>query len=310
MIEDIRNDTRSGATALTVRAARILGEIAERSEASDPETFWSELIDAGRELIEAKREMASIVNLVGRVLAAAETPLLSGLPAVAGKRAVIAACEETVAFSAKDLDRVGRNAAGLLPDEARVATLSSSAAVLASFEAALAAGKRVGALVGESRPAREGVDLAGRLVGAGVATTVVVDAALPGLAAGCDAALVGADSISESEFVNKIGTRPLLLAAREAGIPSYVAAPTDRLITGALRGEPGRGHPPAEVLEDGPAGVATENPYFEPVPLDLVTAIATEDGILTPEDAASRIAATAVAPGLLAVLFGGRLPEA
>lgn len=306
MFDDIRNDSRSGASTLTVRAAQALAEIAERSEAADPETFWQELIEAGRELVRAKREMASLVNLVGRVLAAAEEPLLSGLPAVAARRAVLSVCEETEAFSKKDLARLGQNAAALLPDGAEVATLSSSGAVFAALLAARASGRSIRALVGESRPAREGIDLAGRLHASGVPSTVVVDAALPGLVSRCDAVVVGADSISEKEFVNKIGTLPLLLAAGRSGVPALVAAPSDRFIAAGLRGVPGRAHPPSEVLEDAPPGVAVENAYFEAVPLALVGAIVTEEGTVFPEDVEARLEGSPVAPGLLAVLFGGQ----
>ncbi len=76
----------------------------------------------------------------------------------------------------------------------------------------------------------------------------MADAALPGLVCRASIVLVGADGVSESDFVNKIGTYPLALAAREAGVPFHVAASLDRFISEALRGRTDRLRDGAEIL--------------------------------------------------------------
>lgn len=305
MFEDIASDSTSGASALTRLAARRLSELAESSTAGDSGTFWEELTGACRELIAAKREMASIVNLVSRVLASAERTILSGLSQETARQAVILEAGRIWEFGQTLLEDLGAEGAGLVPREGTVATLSSSESVLAILSAAAAGGAEFDVLLSESRPRFEGAALAQTLRERGIRSTLVVDAALPRMVDRCGVVLTGADSVSEDEFVNKIGTFPLALAAREAGVPVYVGALLDKLIPKALRGAPDRERDPAEVLESAPPGVTPENRYFEAVPLRLVSGIVSERGMLAPDDVAPELTGHPIAPPLLELLFAG-----
>jgi translation initiation factor 2B subunit (eIF-2B alpha/beta/delta family) len=184
-----------------------------------------------------------------------------------------------------------------------VATVSSSESVRAVLTQAAGAGVEFRVLVPESRPAREGVAFAESLPAWDIPVTLVADAALPGLVDRCQLVLVGADSVSESDFVHKVGTLPLALAAREHDVPVYVAALLDKFIPSGLRGTPGRLHDETEVLPERPAGVAIESRYFEVIPHSLIRGIVTEEGIIDPADVPARLAARPVAPVLLELLF-------
>lgn len=302
MFEGLARDNRSGAAALTRAAAEQLLAVAASSKAVDPGTFWDELNAACRELIAAQREMASIVNLAGRVLAAAERVVLSGLSPEAAGDAVRVECERAIECAAETRARLAKHGAALIADAAVVATVSSSETVAAVLAIAAAAGRVPRVIVPESRPAGEGVSLAVALREHGIASTIVADAALPGLVDRADLVLVGADSVSESDFVNKIGTYPLSLAAREAGVPVHVAAPLDRFISEALRGRTDRLRDGREILPSPPPGATVENRYFEAVPLSLVTSIVTEEGVEPPAEAARIIGRRAVPPALLTIL--------
>ncbi len=306
MFEEIANDATSGASAVTRFAAKRLSELAESSAAEDPGAFWDELLDASRELVAAKREMASIVNLVGRVLAATERIILSGLSPDAARQAVILETSKTWEFGEMLLDDLGGEGARLVPEGGTVATLSASESVRAILVAATADGRQFDVLLSESRPHLEGTTFARALREVGIRSTLVVDAALPRLVRDAGLVLVGADSVSEDEFVNKVGTFPLALAAREAGVPLYVAALGDKFLPRGLRGSPDRARDPDEVLKGAPPGVTPENRYFEAVPLDLVRGIVTECGILKPPEAAEKLVARPVAPALLEILFTRR----
>lgn len=303
MFEDIANDATSGASALTRFAAKRLSELAESSEAANPGSFWDELLVACRELVAAKREMASIVNLVSRVLAATERIILSGLPPDAARQAVILETSKTWEFGEMLLEDLGGEGARLVPEGSTVATLSASESVRAILSSAAAEGRQLDVLVSESRPHLEGGAFAGALRELGIRSTLVVDAALPRLVRSADLALVGADSVSEDEFVNKVGTFPLALAAREAGIPLYVAALEDKFLPKVLRGSPDRDRDPSELLEDAPPGITPVNRYFEAVPLDHARGIVTECGVVDPDGVAEKLAARPVAPALLEILF-------
>ncbi len=309
MFEDIAQDSRSSATVLTGLAARRLAEMAETSDAGDPGSFWDELLDACRELIDAKREMASIVNLVGRVLSSAERMVLSGLSPEVARRAVFMQCNEAWEFADADLESLGKKGAPLVPADGTIATLGASESVRAILVQAAASGTEFRVVVAESRPGREGVEFAGSLPAWDIPVTVVADAALPDLLDRCGLVLVGSGSVSETDFVNKVGTYPLALVAKEKDVPVYVAALSDKLLPSALRGGTGRLMDERELMEERPAGVAVENRYFERTPLSLVRGVVTEDGILAPEEIPARLASQPVAPALLQLLFPRRAPR-
>lgn len=303
MFEGIARDSTSSASVLTTLAARELAEMADARSAANPGEFWERLHEACRELVAAKREMASIINLVSRVLSAAEKTVLSGASADTIRRAVFMECNRVWEQAEERIEELGLRGESLVPEGATVATISTSESVRAVLAAAVKKGTSLRVLVSESRPSAEGVEFATSLPAWGIPVTVVVDAALPQLAARCELVLVGADAVSENSFTNKVGTYPLVLAARDAGVPVYVAALEDKFIPEGTRGRPDRVWDPDEVLPNAPAGVTVENRYFEEVPLSLTDGVITEGGILSPEEVMSRVSGRPVAPALLEILF-------
>jgi len=98
--------------------------------------------------------------------------------------------------------------------------------------------------------------------------------------------IVGADRITRDAVFNKIGTYMHAVCARHHRIPFYVAAPlstfdpdnTERDVPIEERGR-------EEVTVMGnrtcvPDGAKVKNPAFDATPMDLVTAIITEKGVL------------------------------
>jgi methylthioribose-1-phosphate isomerase len=136
--------------------------------------------------------------------------------------------------------------------------------------------------VSETRPRNQGLLTAWELSQHGVPCTLVVDNAAGLLLAQgrVDLCLVGADRITRGgDVCNKIGTSLKALAAREAGIPFYVAAPASA-IDWALD------DPAAIPIEEraaievtGDAAVPVFNPGFDVTPARHVTAIITERGV-------------------------------
>ncbi len=146
----------------------------------------------------------------------------------------------------------------------------------------------------ETRPLLQGARLtAWELSTAGIPVTVIPDSSGSSLLASgrVDAVVVGSDRIAANgDVANKIGTFSHAIAARSAGVPFYVAAPTstldpDTATGGEIEIEQ---RMPAEVEGFGgcrttPEGVGIWNPAFDVTPADLVTAIITEVGVLRPD---------------------------
>ena len=161
------------------------------------------------------------------------------------------------------------------------------------------AGIAVHVWVDETRPRNQGVLTAWELAQHGVPCTLIADNAGGHLMqrGQVDLVLVGADRVSAAgDVCNKIGTYLKALAAKDCGVPFYVAVPSPTLdwsLDDALRDVPIEERSPEELLvvrgrlADGSLGhlrVAAEtavaaNPAFDITPAHLVSGLVTDRGI-------------------------------
>ncbi len=159
--------------------------------------------------------------------------------------------------------------------------------------------------VDETRPRNQGASLTmWELADAGVPCTVVADNAggLLMRQGRIDAVIVGCDRVARNgDVANKVGTLLKALAARDAGVPFWVACPSPTIDPAAPDGE-------AIEIEtrsarelthitgraaDGrlcevqlvPDGVAGFNPAFDVTPARLVDALLTEHGMVAASEA-------------------------
>jgi methylthioribose-1-phosphate isomerase len=170
---------------------------------------------------------------------------------------------------------------------------------LAPVYAACDRGVPIHVWVDETRPRNQGASLtAWELVQHGVPHTVIADNAGGHLmrAGRVDVCLTGADRVSATgDVCNKIGTYLKALAARDNGVPFYVALPYSTIDwtigeggsipieerdAGEVARVRGRG-PSGEIVEVDvlPEGSAAANPAFDVTPARLVTALVTERGV-------------------------------
>jgi methylthioribose-1-phosphate isomerase len=168
------------------------------------------------------------------------------------------------------------------------------------------AGVTVHVWVDETRPRNQGAALtAWELLNHGVAHTVIADNAGGHLMqrGEVDLVIVGTDrTTATGDVCNKIGTYLKALAARDNGVPFYVALPSptiDWRVRDGLRGIPIENRSGREVthicgrLPDGsvatvaltPEGSAAANPAFDVTPARLVTGLITERGVAEASEA-------------------------
>lgn len=282
-IRAIGEDRLSGARELAQKGARVLIALAKGSKAVSGEEFGRELLKTGRALIKAQPSMAPLVNLVNRSLFAAQEEM----DLEEAKRALIATAQGYANHLERSVERIAQRVLPLIPDGALVLTHSSSSTVLAALLHAKREGRTFAVLCTESRPQYEGRALAERLDQAGVETRLVVDALAPSMTSmvgGIEVVLVGADSLSTEGLVNKIGTYPLALAARAHQVPLYALCGTEKFLPlGYTLPEEGP-KDPQEVWPDHPQRVEVVNRYFDLTPLEYLTGIVAEEGILNPTE--------------------------
>jgi methylthioribose-1-phosphate isomerase len=180
---------------------------------------------------------------------------------------------------------------------------------LAPVYAAFDSGIDVHVWVSETRPRNQGLLTAWELKQHGVPHTVFADNAAGLLLArndepAIDAVIVGADRIAANgDVANKVGTYLKALAALDAKVPFYVAAPRStidfscpsgrqipieerdgdelRVLHGRAIGPQAEGPADEQAgrLRQLPADEAVANPAFDVTPARLVTSIITERGV-------------------------------
>jgi methylthioribose-1-phosphate isomerase len=143
-------------------------------------------------------------------------------------------------------------------------------------------------IVDETRPLLQGARLTCWELGQlGIEHRLACDGAAPFLISRgmADAVVVGADRVAANgDVANKIGTYSLALAAREAGIPFVVAAPESTLDPDTPSGAAIAIEQRADeeiTVPAAPAGTRALNFAFDITPRALVTAIVTEERIIT-----------------------------
>ena len=230
-------------------------------------------------------------RVVARFLAAADGP--------SARTATLAEAEAIATEDTRCCHAIGEHGAALLPDRCTVLTHCNAGALACSswgtalgvIRSAVAAGKQVKVIACETRPLLQGARLtAWELSRDGIDVTVITDSMAAHIMRGgaIDAVFVGADRITGDAVFNKIGTYMHAVCARHHDIPFYVAAPlstfdatrTEKEVTIEERGRD-------ELAVVGnrtliPDGVPVKNYAFDATPMDLVSAIVTEQGVIRP----------------------------
>ncbi|TAJ84218.1 S-methyl-5-thioribose-1-phosphate isomerase [bacterium] len=155
------------------------------------------------------------------------------------------------------------------------------------------AGKEVEVLVNETRPFLQGARLtAWELKKDKIPVTLLTDSMAGYLMqhGKVDAVVVGCDRVAANgDVANKIGTYGIAVLARRHNIPFYVAGPTSSIDLKCPSGAeiPIEQRNPREVSHIfgrpvAPRGVRIVNPAFDITCHDLISAIITEKGVITP----------------------------
>src|SRR5882724_8466338 len=185
--------------------------------------------------------------------------------------------------------------ASILPDSAHVLThCNVSGELVAIAQLCKTMGKEISVIATETRPYLQGSRLtAWELEEAGVSVSLVPDCAAAQVMdrGEVNAVVVGSDRCAENgDVINKVGTYPLALMAKEYGIPLYaLVLDPGRLARGedvpieersanellVFQGEP--------LLADDGDKLAGRYPAFDVTPAALITRLIGFDDLFTPE---------------------------
>ena len=285
-IQAIRDDREHGASWLARAAAGVLLRLTEpRDDVADD--IWDAVVRmAAQEMVAARPSMAAVANTAARIWDAGRS---AATPTEA--RTQLRDMAERLATQDEQTQLALRTYAEKM-FLGNVYTMSRSGTVEDVLRD-LGQRRIIGrVIIGASVPGGEGVTMGRALAQSGLDVTLVADTACGLFIGEASCVVLGADSLrADGSLVNKVGSYPLALVAREAGKPVYalcetlkISAPDFPLII--------EEKDPAELLPDPVAGFRARNPYFDVTPAQLISGYMTEQGVLDRETVA-RLAETA-----------------
>jgi len=287
-----------GAPLLGAAAAFALALVSYHSKAVRNAELIGELEEAAGILKETRPTAVNLFWAIDRILSEAR-----GFSGNAKDLAVFVV-EEAQKIADEDAAAnrlIGKHGAELIRDRDAILTHCNAGALatvdygtaLGVIRAAWEQGKKIRVIATETRPKLQGARLTTyELKRDGIPVTLITDNMVGYVMYKrmVDKVIVGADRIVRDAVINKIGTYAIAVLAKEHNIPFYVAAPKstfDLVHTSAdviLEQRPSE-----EVTHIGsqriaPEGVNVLNPAFDITPLEYVTAVICEDGVLSKED--------------------------
>jgi methylthioribose-1-phosphate isomerase len=188
-----------------------------------------------------------------------------------------------------------KRAAAILPNPARLLThCNVSGELVAVAEHCRELGKEFSVIATETRPYLQGSRLtAWELAQAVVPVSVIPDCAIAQVMAKCEVngVIVGADRTARNgDIINKVGTYPIALLAKEYGVPFHALVQDPRSLERgddvAIEERPAHelltfdGQP---LVVGAQSGLSARYPSFDRTPAALITHLVGFDGLYTPE---------------------------
>ncbi len=268
-------NTTEGATALALRALRILDEFLATQASRQAGAF----LQAARALASLRPSLGIFPHLMARVCAQATSGEDLRLACTDLQEEVVEAAEALVGKAHQRLRGCRR-----------VLTHSYSSACRDTLIRWASASKGKQVFCTESRPGGEGRRMVRELAAAAVSARIIPDTETDGLASQVDAVLVGGDALALERpedqgraprrfvLLNKVGTAHLAAAARAAGTPAYALCTTHKV---APPGWPLSREEWPEAGQQNPARPRARNLVFDATPLSDLTAVVSEHGELS-----------------------------
>ena len=171
------------------------------------------------------------------------------------------------------------NAAEHINDGDTLLVHDYSTTVLEAVENAVRDGAHLTVYVTEARPRTLGRKSARVLAGMSrVDVRMVVDSAMGYALRDCDRVLLGITCITGGTYYNRIGTFPLVVTARELGVPVTAVGSGAKTIE-EFRFE-NEFRDAVEVMREPVEGVTIENPSYDATPIGMIDTVITDEGIV------------------------------
>jgi len=289
-LKEIEKRELHGSTLIVRIALNALGEVAVVSKAKKPQDLFDELNSCAMLLLRARPTSVLLANGIRFAIHRLKDKIDEGISVRELKEFSKSQTVEffrTIEESVRKISEIG---ARRLSSGDVVLTHGYSSSVLAIVRKAREDGKKIKAVVTESRPEFEGRIVARQLVGIGVPTTLIIDSAVSHFIRDVDKVLVGAEAVAANgAIVNKVGTSTIASVAHESRVRVFAAASIYKFNPETMFGElieieerdPYLVVPRSEVR--GLRKLEVRNIAFDVTPPEHIDLIITEIGVVPPQ---------------------------
>ena len=269
-ISSLKKDREHGAGWLTAQALEILREAASLDPAGSTSSLLSSLNGVVSALIGARPSIVSIANYALYFQSEVETAAATCKSPQRLKKAAYSIADRLIRRQQKSAAAAARSAAALVGKRSIIMTCSYSSTVCSALELARRGGRDFKVLAAQSlyKKISYGEMVLRRLQESGISGRIVPDSQIGWHAARADLVLCGADCVSLHGWLLN-GTPALELAetAVRKKRPFYVVGETTKIDARGLT-----------------AGLPVSEPGFDRVPLEMVSGLVTEKGMIKPDE--------------------------
>lgn len=285
LVQQIASDAVNGAEELARRSADVIRTISEFDDSIGAKPLLDRIVEVSRKLIHAKPAMASILHLANTVLGAIDRIDDSRVM----RSEITRTIEQWNASSRKSVQAIASHASAMVRNGSVVLTHSFSSTVLATLLSAKQSSRDFGVICSESLPMGEGRRLGQELEKSGIAKRIIADSEIAGAVQRATVVFLGGDAVCDFGVINKVGSREIAAMALRHNVPCHALCSTCKLAPRTFR---------FSRKEYSEPGITIEGSY-DLTPLEVLTAIITENGVCSPGKIKEEIARMRVHQRLL-----------
>ncbi|MEA3378316.1 MAG: hypothetical protein U9Q69_01630 [Nanoarchaeota archaeon] len=279
-VKRIKNLKIQGAANIAKAAVKALGIYASKIKSKDSKLFFKELEKAKLELFNSRPTEPEMRNYLNYILFYLKKSNLGGVYEL--KRLTKKLVKEILEIRNNNFEKLTEYGSTLIKKNFIVYTHCHSSSVTQSL---IKAKKPFAVHNTETRPKFQGRKTARELAKNKIKVIHYVDSGMNLALKKADLVMLGADSVTTTHFINKIGTSMVVDIADKLGIPIYVCTASLSFNAQTIHGkdEVIEQRQAREVWISAPKGIKIINPAFERIKLEKVTAIVSDLGILKPD---------------------------
>ena len=274
-VAEIRAMETHSTSAVAVKATRTLAELLDREYVTVDE-FERDLEHNAGVLRRSNPSHAALHNAMREV----ERSVVGEPTTVEDAKQLL---EEVIERVVDDVETskaaAAANAAERITDGDTLLIHDYSTTVLESIETAAKNGAHLTVYVTEARPRTLGRKSARALAGMDrVDTHMLVDGAMGYALRDCDRVVLGITCITGGTYYNRIGSFPLVVTARELGVPVTAVGSGAKTIE-EFRFE-NDFRDAVEVMREPVENVTIENPGYDAIPVGMIDTVVTDEGVV------------------------------